>query len=359
MDRITYISRFGKGVTNADIEQIGEISEINNARDQLSGALLCYNGVFYQILEGPPETLYTCFNRIKKDPRHQDIFILDIQRDIEERLYPQWKMKTVFLEKKAEQLMTPIRDLLSAMTSTHEILRKYVPREILDGIQNGLNPLEWEMELDESVVMFCDLVGFSIMLERARVDEVKRVLNQYFGHSLSAVINAGGSISKLLGDGFLAYFPIDKANSALESAKEIIRAQRSVRDRTSSPFEKLCYCAVGLSAGPVLKGNTGSAAKMDYTLIGDVVNTASRLESYTREVGYSIIFDHRFKKYLDDTNQYIPLGTLIPKGKSQELNIFTLDDPMVSFDKTPEEISNAIRSINRPIQSENRTNKPF
>ena len=327
MDRITYISRFGKGVTNADIEQIGEISEINNARDQLTGALLCYNGVFYQILEGPRENLYTCFNRIKKDPRHQDIFILDIQRDIEERLYPQWKMKTVFLQKKVDQLMTPLRDLLSAMTNTHEILRKYVPSEILDGIQNGLSPIEWEMELDEKVVMFCDLVGFSTLLEHARIDEVKQVLNQYFGHSLSTVTKAGGSISKLLGDGFLAYFPIDKATSALECAKEIIQAQKNIREHTSSPFEKLCYCAVGLSAGPVLKGNTGSAARMDYTLIGDVVNSASRLESYTREAGYTILFDHRFKQYLGDTDRYIPLGTLVPKGKSQQLNIFILGRP--------------------------------
>ena len=296
MDRITYISRFGKDITDADIEQIGKKSEANNARDQLTGALMCFNGVFYQILEGPKDSLYTCFDRIKEDPRHQDVFILDIQRDIVERQYPQWKMKTVFLQQHDDPLMVPLRNLLGAMTDTHSTLQKYVPIEILDGIQNGLSPLEWGMENDEKVVMFSDLVGFSALIEHAEIKEVKKVLDNYFDNALSVVAKSGGTISKLLGDGFLAYYPIEKADTALQDALQVIQTQQNIRENTSSPFEKLCYCAIGLSAGPVLKGNTGSMAKMDYTILGDVVNSASRLETYTREAGYSIIFDHRFKK---------------------------------------------------------------
>jgi len=347
MDRISYISSFSKGITLKDVEVIGKISVANNAKDNLTGALICFNGVFHQILEGAPGPLYQCFERIKADPRHQDIFIMDIQRNIPTRLYSEWKMKTVILDENTDPLMTPIRNLLTSLTNTHSTLKKYAPIEVLNGIQQGQNPLDWDMERLEMIVLFSDLIGFTTLMEKAAIYKVKQVLEQYFEVSLAAISDAGGTISKLMGDGFLAYFPINHAAAALNASIGIMKSLHQLRNNATSPYEQLTYASIGLSAGPVLKGNIGSSIKTDYTVLGDVVNSASRIEGYTREVGYSVLFDHRFRSYLPKMFDLdiTKIGSLIPKGKSQTLNIYTIDDPIIPFEKSPQEIVESLRSI--------------
>lgn len=347
MDRITYISKFGKGITDKDIKEIGSKSEANNDRDNLTGVLMCFKGVFYQIIEGASASLYKCFNRIKSDPRHEDIFILDIERNIGKRLYGEWKMKTVFLEKNTDPLISPIRDLLSSLTNTHSTLKKYAPFEVLDGIQQGQNPLKWKIKRTEMIVLFSDLVGFSTLVEKADIDDVQKVLDNYFEISLAIINRTGGTVSKLMGDGFMAYYPIDHAKSALNASVRIIRGLKNSREKALSPFEKLSYCSIGISAGAVVQGNVGSLVKMDYTILGDIVNSASRLESYTRMKKHSLIFDHRFKQYLPRDLKFdiLDIGTLKPKGKTQTLKIFTVADPIIPFDRSPEEIAKMIQSI--------------
>ncbi len=346
MDRITYISKFSKGLTVKDIKEIGRKSEANNARDDLTGVLLCFKDVFYQIIEGPPDALYNCFNRIRIDPRHEDIFILDIKNNISQRLYGEWKMKTVFLDENTDPLISPIRDLLSFLTNTHITLKKYAPFEVLEGIQQGQNPLKWKMKRTEMVVLFTDLIGFSTLVEQAGIDDVQKVLDNYFRISLSVINSTGGTISKLMGDGFMAYYPVDHAVSALEASVEIIKRLKINRQRANSYFGKLSYCSIGISAGAVVQGNVGSLVKMDYTILGDVVNSASRLESYTRQKQYSLIFDHRFKKYLpnDLSLDIMEIGKLKPKGKTQTLKIFTISDPSIPFDQSPSHIAKKIRA---------------
>jgi class 3 adenylate cyclase len=347
MDRITYISKFSDGITLKDIEEIRDKSMANNTRDDLTGALVCFKGVFYQILEGPPETLYPCLERIRLDPRHQDIFILDIKHEVAERLYARWKMKTVILDENNDPLITPIRNLLASLVTTHTTLKKYAPEEVLEGIQQGESPLIWKMKREEKIVVFCDLIAFSTLVENADIEDIEEVLNSYFEISLSAILNSGGVISKLLGDGFLAYYPISHVESALGAALQIIEKLSKKRALAKSPYMELSYCAIGLSAGPVLLGNIGSKHKMDYTILGDVVNSASRLESHCRDTGHSILFDHRFKSQLPDNSTFdiMNLGNVTPKGKTQSLKIYTLDRPEIPFDKTPEEIAEKLRSI--------------
>jgi len=347
MELITYISKFSKGLTVEDINEIGRKSEENNARDNLTGVLMCFRGVFYQIIEGTPAALNKCFNRIKSDPRHEDIFILDIEKNIDRRLYGEWKMKTIFLEGSTDPLVTPIRDLLASLTNTHTKLKKYAPFEVLDGIQQGENPLRWKMKRAELIVLFSDLVGFSTLVEIADIDDVQKVLDKYFEISLAAINRTGGTVSKLMGDGFMAYYPIEKAKSAIQASVRIINGLKNSRENARTPFEKLMYCSIGISAGAVVQGNVGSLVKMDYTILGDIVNSASRLESYTRTKKYSIIFDHRFKQYLPKNLklEILDIGRLKPKGKTQTLKIFTVADPNVPFDKSPDQIARMMRSI--------------
>jgi adenylate cyclase len=129
---------------------------------------------------------------------------------------------------------------------------------------------------------------------------------------------------------------------------EIIRELKKQRETSHSAFLKVAYCGIGLSAGSVVMGNVGSSTRQDYTVLGDVVNTASRLESYTREAGYSILFDERFREYLQRSPNVMPileLGKQTLNGKSKTLTIYTVANADVHFDLTPEEITEEIRKI--------------
>jgi class 3 adenylate cyclase len=348
MIRLTYISSIGKQATAKDIRAIGAVSEKNNERDDLTGVLLCFRGVFYQIIEGEEEPLYRCFDRIKADPRHQDLFILNIEKDIPERMYAEWKMKTVFLDSEEYPLIMPIRNLLDSLSQTHRVLKQYVPHEILKGVQNGEDPLAWEFKRDELIILFSDIVSFTAITEKINLAEMQALLDTYFGIAFRAITKSGGKIAKLTGDGFMAYYPAAQVAPALLASLEIIRELKKQRQTAHSPFLKLAYCGIGLSAGSVVMGNVGSDARQDYTILGDVVNSAARLESYTREAGYSILFDDRFRNYLDEVPHLIPileLGEQTLKGKSKTLTIFTVDNADVRFDRTPAEITSDILKI--------------
>ncbi len=347
MDRITYISSYSEELTSEDIEEIGRVSVANNKRDNLTGVLICLRGNFYQIIEGDSKLLSDCFNRIQQDPRHSNIFILNIEKNIEERQYGQWNMKTILLENNTNDLILPIQNLLDSLTGTHQILEKYTPVEVLDGIQQGLNPVYWKFKRDELVVLFSDLVSFTTITEKINLSEMKILLDTFFELASNAIEKSNGRITKLTGDGFMAYYPLEAATSALRASIEIIKGLKKQREISDSAFLSLAYCGIGLSAGIVVRGNIGSTIKKDYTILGDVVNSASRLESLTREIGYSILFDQRFMKYYEASSdlRILKLGEHTLKGKSKRLKVYTVEDPDILFDRTPEEIANEIMAI--------------
>lgn len=347
MDRLTYISSYGKEISPQEISAIGRKSQVNNAKDNLTGVLLCFKGIFYQILEGDPAPLYRCFNRIQDDHRHSDLMILNIEKNVNERLYGQWKMKTMILDDSTDPITTPLRDLLNLMTRTYRTLERYVPLEVLEGIQQGIDPLSWGLERQKRVVLFVDMVGFSTMIEKINLAQLQDLLDVFFELASKAIDNTGGRISKLLGDGFMAYYSLKDASLALRGAISIVKGLKELRAVTASPFLKLAYCGIGISAGPLVMGNVGSTVKKDYTLLGDVVNSASRLETYTRKAGYNILFDHRFVKFLAKDHHWplLKLGKYKLKGKMNELHVYTLDDPDVIFDRSPKQIAHEIMNI--------------
>ena len=347
MDRITYISSCVPGVSKSDIDDIAHISQVNNAKSHLTGVLFFFKGMFYQILEGEPDQLYSCLDRIKKDPRHTDLFVIKVEKQIRRRLYGTWNMKTIVLDDNEDPVIAPLRNLLDLVTRTYRTLEHYVPMEVLEGLQRAQNPLEWTLKRQRKAVLFVDIVGFSTMAEKMNLRELQELLNTFFDVSLKAVDQTGGRISKLLGDGFMAYYPIEKCQQALRAAVEMILALKSLRETSDSSFTRLVHCGIGISAGALVEGNIGSYHKKDFTILGDVVNSAARLQNYTRQVGYPILFDHRFKKLLSDPIEWPvkKLGVYHPKGKTNELTIYTLEHPDLVFSIPPDNITAELKNL--------------
>jgi len=118
LKRIKYISRSSRPLTDAEVEEIREVSEKNNRQANITGVLVETGGLFFQLIEGPSESVDRLYKRISEDPRHEEILLLNTMSDVEERLYPDWAMKTVHL-RKVDPRAEGIRLLLETAVENH------------------------------------------------------------------------------------------------------------------------------------------------------------------------------------------------------------------------------------------------
>jgi adenylate cyclase len=145
-------------------------------------------------------------------------------------------------------------------------------------------------------VMFTDLRGFTTFAERAEAGSVIDVLNRYLSQMGDAVLDHGGTLVGYLGDGILAAFgaPIpmdDHADRAIDAAREMAdeRLPEFNRWLTSEGICDGFRMGIGLNTGPLMSGNVGSERRLEYTVIGDTVNTASRIEGLTKDATFSVL----------------------------------------------------------------------
>ena len=328
MKRLTYISSFSRPLTSAEVDEIGNKSVVNNTRDGLTGVLFCFNNVFYQILEGPEDAIDRCYARILKDSRHKDIFCLEVQNDVRTREFGDWAMKTVRLEESADSMIRPIRTMLNSLARTHYVLERYSPNEVLAGLQRGDNPLTWKLKTSEKAILFSDIFSSTTFAETLASDQFERLIARYYEIANRSVVENGGTLSKLTGDGLMAYFDGNNTAGALNSAIEICRRLEDARNSAEAgdPVRYL-YAGLGLCFGTVREGNVGSNHKYDYTLLGDSVNSAARLESVTRKVNALMVFDESVLNRIEKPSALRQLGLYQPKGKNEQLKIYSVDYP--------------------------------
>lgn len=328
MKRLTYISSFARPIPPAEIDEIGSRSIANNTRDGLTGVLFCFNNVFYQILEGPEDAINRCYARILKDPRHKDIFCLEVENDIKAREFGDWAMKTVRLDESGDSLIRPIRTMLNSLARTHYVLERYSPLEVLSGLQKGEDPLKWSLKTSEKTILFSDIFSSSTFAEALSSAEFEKLLTAYYEITNRSIAENGGTLSKLTGDGLMAYFKAGNAQNALDASLEICRRLDDLRHAApeGSPL-RLLYAGIGLSTGEVREGNIGSVHKYDYTLLGDLVNSAARLESVTRKVDALLVFDESLLAQVERPSALKTLGLYQPKGKAERLKIYTVNYP--------------------------------
>ena len=180
-------------------------------------------------------------------------------------------------------------------------------------------------EVDASL-LFLDVRGFTTMSERSSAQEVVGKLNELYELCVPVVTRGGGHANKFIGDGMLAVFGapqrlFDHADRAVAVALEI--AQR-VREQ----FGEELRIGVGVNSGRVLVGTVGGGGRLDFTVIGDAVNTAARVESATRETGDDLLVTEATLERLSGTRGRWEERPPMPlKGKSERVRVFAPREP--------------------------------
>ena len=314
-----------------EIEAIGVISSRNNQKVNITGLLVYFEKMFFQIIEGDDQDVDQLFAKIWKDPRHEDILRLKTEYEVSERLFPTWSMKTINLDRNVDELIRPIKILLQTVVESHTIIEQYTQPTILKILNKGINPLTVSPAPVERIILFADIVSYSTISEKMSIENVLLILNTYFEISSRIIVNKGGEVNKFIGDGLMAYFDVKHADNAIQSCLDIMEELRVLRQRVGddSPL-KFLYSGFGLAQGTVIEGNMGSVFKTDYTIIGDAVNTASRLEGLTREVKRPLLLSALLKGSTKKPWKFMSLGTYNLKGKEKNSEVFSIDHELVN-----------------------------
>jgi adenylate cyclase len=181
-------------------------------------------------------------------------------------------------------------------------------------------------------VLMADIVGYSAFAERHTPTEVVGLLNEYFSEMTEAIQDAGGTVDKFIGDGLLAIFgaplplPSNGAAQAVDAAVEMRRRLRGLHERWRKQGLPALEIGVGIHTGLAVVGNMGSRRKMEYTVIGDAVNVAARIESATRRYDEMLLVSEATMALLPDRRQARDLGEVEVKGRSEPVRLWALAD---------------------------------
>lgn len=314
-----------------EIETIGIVSSQNNAQVDITGLLVYFEKLFFQIIEGDDQQIDQLFLKIGKDPRHTDVVRLKTEYEIEEKHFPAWSMKTINLDNNVDDLVRPIKMLLQTVIESHTIIEQYTQPNILKILNKGINPLTVSPAPKEKIILFADIVSYSTISEKMKSEEVLFMLNTYFEICSRIIIHKGGQVNKFIGDGLMAYFDPDLADPAIQACLDIMKELRDLRGQASSESPlRLLNSGFGLAQGIVIEGNMGSHFKTDFTIIGDPVNTAARLERMTREVKRSLVLSGLLKRSTKAPWSFISLGKHHLKGQEKGGEIYSIDHELVN-----------------------------
>lgn len=203
-------------------------------------------------------------------------------------------------------------------------LERFLPQSVVEEIMRAPGQIKLGGVRQQVTALFADIRGFTTLTESSPPELVVTLLNRYFSLASDVIFKHGGTLDKYIGDGLLALFgaPYEndlQATQAVRAAIELQRRMRGFRAELKRDGLPEIEIGIGINTGQAVAGFVGSETRLEYTAIGDAINTASRLESVAK-AGQIIISEHTLKA-LDTGVVAQPLGTTKLEGKLVNLRL--------------------------------------
>jgi adenylate cyclase len=208
-----------------------------------------------------------------------------------------------------------------------ETFGRYVTRQVADHLMKGNVNLGGE--LVPVTVLFSDIRSFTSISETMEPRALLDFLNEYFSGMVESVMSHGGVVDKFMGDAIMAVFgaPVPQPDDALHAVQAALemrtRLEEINRDFAARGLPEI-RTGIGLHSGQVVAGNMGHVERMEYTVIGDAVNLASRLEGMTKELGCDVLLSEDLFLSVETHVVAEPLKRIKVKGRDQDVMVYRL-----------------------------------
>jgi adenylate cyclase len=224
-----------------------------------------------------------------------------------------------------------------------QLLRRYLPPEAVERIMRDDPDAAMALggRLVTVTLLAADLRGFTAMAEKLPPSEVMAQLNAYHGAMVDVIDRHGGAIDKFIGDGTLVVFGLsgsteDAAAAAVRCAGAMLEALAVHNEERARAGALPLAMGIGVHTGPVVAGNLGvPGRRLEFTVIGDAVNTASRLEGHTKQAGTPVVVSEATATLLRDPSALRELAPVSLRGKQMSLRVYGLSS-LVGLSSPPQ-----------------------
>lgn len=228
------------------------------------------------------------------------------------------------------------------------IFQKYVPQELINQFFSSPESMLVGQNRNLSV-LFSDIRSFTSISESMKPDELVTNLNRYFQHMVDIIMTRNGVVDKYIGDAIMAFFgaPVQHGDDALQAVLtgiDMIEVLKQFNAEQSKMGLIEFHIGVGINYGPVTVGNIGTDKKLDYTVIGDTVNVASRLEGLTKYFQQDVLIAENLYRQVKKDLLFRIVGKVAVKGKKEGLGIYT-----VAKKDSPEKLSSMWHEHNKAM----------
>ena len=205
-------------------------------------------------------------------------------------------------------------------------LERYHSPLVIDEVLRRGGDSGGKPRLAQATVLFADLVGFTAFCERSQPEDVGELLGAFLNLSVEAIFRAGGTLDKFIGDCVMAFFgaPVAQADHAVRAVRAAVEIQKELtawsaeREKRGLPG---FAARVALNSGPVVVGDIGSVRRVDYTVLGNTVNVAARLEAHAARPG-DVVLGPETWRLLNGEIPTEPLGELQLKGLQRKIQAY-------------------------------------
>lgn len=229
-------------------------------------------------------------------------------------------------------IVTMVRGYLAEIQRRRKLLgvfRQYVAPQVVEELsKKGEFEVKLGGEKRHIAVLFVDIRGFTTMSESLQPEEVVEILNEYLALTTDSIFKNEGTLDKFVGDATMAVFnaPFDLDDyiyRAVRTAWDMKAGAKALAEKFEKRFGKSVAFGIGVNCGDAVVGNIGCEFRMDYTAIGDTVNTAARLESNAKRE--QILISEEVYQAVKDRIEVTPIGGIPLKGKAKEVFVYQVD----------------------------------
>jgi adenylate cyclase len=206
---------------------------------------------------------------------------------------------------------------------------KYMTAALVDSLMTGVSfPLGGESRT--VTILFTDIRSFTTISEKMDAQELVGLLNEYFTEMVAIVMDEGGVVDKYIGDAIMVVFgaPIARPDDPLHAVRAAVRMRRALvglNKRLVARGKAELKTGIGIHTGEVVSGNIGHERRMEYTVIGDAVNLASRLESSTKELGVNVLISEDTYQLTKDKINARQIREITVKGRKQPVMTYEVE----------------------------------